>query len=36
MVTFAVGVVETQQDLLGNLFDKGHGNASVVPAFDQA
>lgn len=33
--TTAVHVVETEQDLLRNLPDKGHGHTLVLMAFDQ-
>ena len=32
---FPVEVVQTQQHLLRDLFDEGHGDSSVVPPFDQ-
>lgn len=32
---FPVEVIEAQQDLLGDLLDKGHRNASVVPPLDE-
>ena len=33
--TFTVHVVETQQDLLGDLFYQGHGDASMIPSLDE-
>lgn len=34
--TFAMEIVESQQDLFGDLLDKIHRNAAVVPPLDQA
>lgn len=34
--TFAVQVVEAEENLLCNLFDEGHRNTPMIPPLDQA